>query len=414
MSTEHIETPESDQKSVQQDKKERNHNGLYRRNSRLKKIKDSASNAPEEISQEEQTKVIIRKKRNDKATNPNAEKTPVKTKKKTTKTVKKEEAPQEKNPSSSSKSLGILKKHTKPMSEEQVQKMVDEMGGYRENISNDDNDDAVDIPEKITTENIPEIIEEPVITSRSVFHELLYLARQRNAYNHNAFFLELEKVLTVMPFDKIKESNLSLFGFACMYDREIIFQNLCEHYSEFITQEDFESIVKFCFSKREETLGNLIKVYNERFKPSSEFIKSLFKYMGISSYRENNNIQLLEWVAPYLQEEEYEIFWDTCIEYRNFSLMTTALHVLSIKEHLQKNYNKYIDKFKLIGKEHTMTEDLKKEFRKIKINPVIISNVSILSKTYLADNKEQLKSLQQDDTKQPVVIFKTPRKNADS
>ncbi len=394
MSTETNITPEVDQPATatKSEKKERNYNGIYRRNNRMRKAE----------TDKEKTKTL--ETVTDNASNVVSEKThpkfevKVKNRSRKTSLIVNEESTQ---PKTTTKKIS-KKKVTEEISE--TTEVVETTQAEVEEIS-----ETTEVEETTQAESL--------VSVRRAFHELLYLIRQKNAYNHNEFFLELEKVLEVMPFTAIKESKLSLFGFACMYDREIIFQKLCQDYAQFIEQEDLESVMKICFTKREETVGNLIKVYAEHFKPESEFIKELFTAMSISSYREKNNIQILEWIAPYLTEVEYEVFWNKCIEYRNVSLINTAMHVPSMKDNLQKNLEKYIDGFKLIGREHTIQMALNREYRKITVNPISNAPLPTIRKSYLADNVKQLKSIQQDEdegAKQPVVVFKTVRKSTES
>lgn len=424
MSTETNIMPEVDQSSAvsKPEKKERNYNGIYRRNNRMRKT-DKDETTPETVT--EQSSNVVEEKNQPKV------KVEIKVKARSRKTslntTEEESQPKVVTKKTSRKNITeAVAVSAEPSLEEPlvheankatVISIVNDEDNKTETkitfIENKEKEAVNEVAE--TTEIVETTQAEPVVSVRSAFHELLYLIRQKNAYNHNEFFLELEKVLEIMPFTEIKESNLSLFGFACMYDREIIFQKLCQDYSKFIEQEDLESIMKICFTKREETVGNLIKIYSDKFKPQPEFIKELFTAMSISSYREKNNIQILEWIAPYITEDEYEVFWNKCIEYRNISLINTAMHVLAMKENLQKNLEKYIDGFKLIGREHTIKLALNREYRKITVNPISTSPLPSIRKSYLADNNEQLKSIQQDEEgKQPVVSFKNARKSAES
>lgn len=424
MSTETNIMPEVDQSSAvsKPEKKERNYNGIYRRNNRMRKT-DKDETTPETVT--EQSSNVVEEKNQPKV------KVEIKVKARSRKTslntTEEESQPKVVTKKTSRKNITeAVAVSAEPSLEEPlvheankatVISIVNDEDNKTETkitfIENKEKEAVNEVAE--TTEIVETTQAEPVVSVRSAFHELLYLIRQKNAYNHNEFFLELEKVLEIMPFTEIKESNLSLFGFACMYDREIIFQKLCQDYSKFIEQEDLESIMKICFTKREETVGNLIKIYSDKFKPQPEFIKELFTAMSISSYREKNNIQILEWIAPYITEDEYEVFWNNCIEYRNISLINTAMHVLAMKENLQKNLEKYIDGFKLIGREHTIKLALNREYRKITVNPISTSPLPSIRKSYLADNNEQLKSIQQDEEgKQPVVSFKNARKSAES
>lgn len=423
MSTETNITPEVDQSSTvsKPEKKERNYNGIYRRNNRMRKTDKDETVTPDTVT--EQSSNVVAEK-----TQPKVEiKVKARSRKTSLNTTEENTQPEVATKKTSRKKI------TEPFAipaeysieDPQVYEVnrvtaipivIGEDNKTETKITFIENKEKEAVNEVAETTEIVETTQaEPVVSVRSAFHELLYLIRQKNAYNHNEFFLELEKVLEIMPFTEIKESNLSLFGFACMYDREIIFQKLCQDYSKFIEQEDLESIMKICFTKREETVGNLIKIYSEKFKPQPEFIKELFTAMSISSYREKNNIQILEWIAPYITEDEYEVFWNKCIEYRNISLINTAMHVLAMKENLQKNLEKYIDGFKLIGREHTIKLALNREYRKITVNPISTSPLPSIRKSYLADNNEQLKSIQQDEEgKQPVVSFKNARKSAES
>lgn len=424
MSTETNIMPEVDQSSAvsKPEKKERNYNGIYRRNNRMRKT-DKDETTPETVT--EQSSNVVEEKNQPKV------KVEIKVKARSRKTslntTEEESQPKVVTKKTSRKNIteavavSAEPSLEEPLVHEANKATVIPIVNYEDNktetkitfIENKEKEAVNEVAE--TTEIVETTQAEPVVSVRSAFHELLYLIRQKNAYNHNEFFLELEKVLEIMPFTEIKESNLSLFGFACMYDREIIFQKLCQDYSKFIEQEDLESIMKICFTKREETVGNLIKIYSDKFKPQPEFIKELFTAMSISSYREKNNIQILEWIAPYITEDEYEVFWNKCIEYRNISLINTAMHVLAMKENLQKNLEKYIDGFKLIGREHTIKLALNREYRKITVNPISTSPLPSIRKSYLADNNEQLKSIQQDEEgKQPVVSFKNARKSAES
>lgn len=366
MSNEETNTPDVDQEVKKTAKKSKEgYNGIYRRNTRVKKkaSAEEQSNVSEEQVNVAETEVSTEIQAKNETIVVDEQKEDLQPKKRLT--TKKKTSPSNKV---------TTEKDTNPTVEDN-----EKVNETKENLNKQENEKE----------------DAPVVTVRSPFHELLYLIRQKNAYNHTEFFFELEKVLLTMKFDEIKESNLSLFGFACMYDRETIFHKLCEEYSDFIKQEDLESILKICFTKREETVGNLIKVYSERFTPSSEFIKDLFNSMSISSYRENNNIQILEWVAPYLTEDEYEVFWNKCIEHRNISLMNTAFHVPSIKENLQRNFSKYLDGFKLIGREHTFSRALNRDYRKI--NP----QGTVETKDELNNDNENINA---------IVSFKTPKK----
>lgn len=425
MSTETNIMPEVDQSSAvsKPEKKERNYNGIYRRNNRMRKTDKDETVTPETVTEqssnvvEEKTqpkvKVEIKVKARSRKTSLNTTEEDTQPKVVTKKTSRKNITEAIAVSAESSLEEPLVHEVNKATA---IPIVNDEYNKTETKITFIENKEKEAVNEVAETTEIVETTQaEPVVSVRSAFHELLYLIRQKNAYNHNEFFLELEKVLEIMPFTEIKESNLSLFGFACMYDREIIFQKLCQDYSKFIEQEDLESIMKICFTKREETVGNLIKIYSEKFKPQPEFIKELFTAMSISSYREKNNIQILEWIAPYITEDEYEVFWNKCIEYRNISLINTAMHVLVMKENLQKNLEKYIDGFKLIGREHTIKLALNREYRKITVNPISTSPLPSIRKSYLADNNEQLKSIQQDeDGKQPVVSFKNSRKSSES
>ncbi len=431
MSTETNITPEVDQPATatKSEKNERNYNGIYRRNNRMRKsetdkeetktletVTDNASNV---VSEKNHPKFEVKVKNRSRKTSliVNEESTKPKPKTTTKKISKKKVTEEIVIPAESSL-------ESPPVYEANRAAAIPIVVGEDSQINNLDNKQSSFNEEKEVTSEVSattEVVEtpksEPVVSVRSAFHELLYLIRQKNAYNHNEFFLELEKVLETMPFTAIKESNLSLFGFACMYDREIIFQKICQDYAQFINQEDLESIMKICFTKREETVGNLIKIYAERFKPQPKFIKALFTAMSISSYREKNNIQILEWIAPHLTEAEYEVFWNKCIDYCNVSLINTAMHVPSMKDNLQKNLEKYIDGFKLIGREHTIQMALNREYRKITVNQISNAPLPTIRKSYLSDNGEQLKSIQQDEdegAKQPVVVFKAVRKSTES
>lgn len=384
-------------------KSSKSYNGLYRRNNRKPKTEGEISSV--ENSKETQEDVV----ESNPPQEPKKTVAPKKTSSKTTPSklvVKKKKITE--NEDVAQKATIVAEKATDSNAEENIHTEAE--------VEKNENSPQTKHKQHKQHKEIKEVEEPPTVSVRSPFHELLYLIRQKNSNNHPAFFLELDNVLKKMSFKEIEESNLSLFGFACLYDREAIFKKMCEKFPEEITQPDLERTLKICLNKREETITNLLSIYSNKFVPEPDFIEQLFISMSISSYREINNLAILNWIAPFASDSNMETFWNSCIEHRNSSLMLASLQNKKFKEYLSSNLNKFFNGLKLIGRDYSIVRALDKDYEKF---TTTVESVFIEKKAYLSNDNEQMQHLKQNmassiegGTKGPTVLVK--KKSSDS
>lgn len=265
-------------------------------------------------------------------------------------------------------------------------------------------------------DNLPKDDEPDSITQSTpqpIYNELFYILRQK--YNHNTkeFFVQLEKTLLEIDFHLIQSNGMSLFSYAVLYEKNDIFSNLIEKYSDKIQREDFEKhIIPTSLNKNVELLSLAIKVFNSNFVLESIFINELSVVMSKTSYRETNNKIILDWVGNKLSPEQIDEFWTYCIENKNLSLIDSILKYDKFNKYLKNNFNHFVPMLEKIGKKN----EIERKIINFNIEASITHQEVVQEilqtekeiKTYLSNSDEQLKNLNNDTA--PNIIVKKKKK----
>ena len=245
---------------------------------------------------------------------------------------------------------------------------------------------------------------------KPIYNELFYLLRQKFSYNKVTFFQQLEDVLSKMLFKDIKEGDMTLFSYSCLYEKNEIFINLCEKFPKEIIISDFENyIIPTCLNKNEEILNNAIENFDKHLQINKPFIQNLISKMAKTSYRELNNTIVLNWITKNLDDELKFLFWKSSISEKNISLINTALLNNSLKDYLKQNFNEFIELIDKMGKKFEISNKLNMAPPSIKITSIESEAKPVLNiveepKIYLSDKEEQLQNLRKEDVETKVTI----------
>lgn len=265
-------------------------------------------------------------------------------------------------------------------------------------------------------ENLPD--DEPESTTYSsepkpIYNELFYLLRQKYTHNTANFFLELEKNLLEIDFHLIQYDGMSLFSYAAIYEKNDIFFTLIDRYSDKMKKEDFEKyIIPTCLNKNIELLSLSINTFNSKFELEPLFLENLFLIMSKSSYRETNNTIILDWIENKISPEQIDKLLTYSIQNKNLSLIDSILKYDNLNKHLKNNFNNFVSILEKIGKRNEIEQKIKIFPAKELIAPLKVTQETIAVekevKTYLGDNDEQLKNLNNDFV--PNIIVKKKKK----
>lgn len=254
----------------------------------------------------------------------------------------------------------------------------------------------------------PEVIS---TTTKPIYNELFYLLRQRFSYNKVAFFQQLENVLSNISFKDIREGDMTLFSYSCLYEKNEIFIDLCEKFSKEIIVSDFENyIIPTCLNKNEEILNNAIDNFDKHVQISKPFIQNLISKMTKTSYRELNNNIILNWIVKHFDDELKFVFWESAFTEKNISLINTALTNNLLKDYLRQNFNKFAEIIDKMGKKIEITNKLSISteqnvtVKSISTESQPVLNIAEESKTYLSNAEEQLQNLRKEEVDTKIVI----------
>lgn len=248
----------------------------------------------------------------------------------------------------------------------------------------------------------------------SGYNELFYILRQKYTNNTVEFFECLEKNLKEFSFGEMTSNEMSLFSYACLYEKDEILNRLSLEYAQYLKQEDFEKfMIPICLNKNLGLLELVKNIYESHFSNiNGQFTSHILECIGSRSYRDDNNHCILSWLEPYSQPQQIHDFWENTFKNKNISLIKCGLEHTTFKNYLKEHFNDFLDQMEKTGHIFTIK-------RKIQDNiqyslPMSSIEESIKQapvkkeEAYLSDAQEQLKNLSNEVN--PTIIIKKKKR----
>lgn len=278
-------------------------------------------------------------------------------------------------------------------------------------------------PKEENNEVIVTKIFEPPQTQEE--YEVFNFLRLRTGHNEKKFWENLDIILKDKEFSQIKKSNLSLVAYAVLHDSTIVFDQLLAKFGNQLSQEEFNTcIFKFGIHKNPELINSSLKFYNQYFSIEEEFLKQLVTDIAKVSYRQETNHLLLNWLAPKLNNDLLDTFWNQAISHHNIPIIMQSLTYNEYSKYLNKNIKSYEKSLESIGRLFEIKRLLNelKPLKKVddsKESAIIkqeglVNEQSFEPTIWLSDKTEQFKVIQENlsDKKPTEVIVKKKRKIA--
>lgn len=251
---------------------------------------------------------------------------------------------------------------------------------------------------------------------------LISYMRQKSGFNPVSFWQDLHALLEEKPFEQIQNNQMSLISYAVIYSKESIFSHLLENFGHLLPQEEFEqTIFTFCMNRNVSFLNESLSFYEKHFSITEEFINSIIQKSAKSSYREDNNYALLNWLEPKLNEQNISLFWDKCLDERNIVLLEQALHYKKLHQYLYVHYEQYQTKITELSRNYSVEKSFRQpnyniDSLKFTSSSILDLDVSLSSTLFKNTKKEEnrlqpIKSLSsKSEISQPEITIRKRKK----